>query len=39
MKFKQGMAKGNINSALNLWTNNMKNRVLPIKKDSLSKLI
>ena len=33
------MAKGNINSALNLLTNNMENRVLPLNKDKLSKLI
>ena len=38
-KFKQEMAKGNINSALKLLTNNMENRILPLNKDTLSKLI
>ena len=38
-KFKQYMAKGDINSALNLLTNNMKSGVLPLNKDTLSKLI
>ena len=38
-KFKQYMAKGNINSALNLLANNMENEVLPLNKDTLSKLI
>ena len=33
------MAKGNIISALNLLTNNMENGVLPLNKDTLSKLI
>ena len=33
------MAEGNINSALNLLTNNMENGVLPLNKDTLSKLI
>ena len=33
------MAKGNINSALNLLTNIMENGVLPLNKDILSKLI
>ena len=33
------MAKGNINSALSLLTNNMENEVLPLSKDTLSKLI
>ena len=32
------MVKGNINSALNLLVNNMENRVLPLNKDTLSKL-
>ena len=38
-KFKQYMAKGNIKSALNLLANNMENEVLPLNKDTLSKLI
>ena len=37
--FKQYMEKGNINSALNLLTNSMENGVLPLNKDTLSKLI
>ena len=32
------MVKGNINSALNLLVNNMENGVLPLNKDTLSKL-
>ena len=38
-KFKQYMAKGNINSALNLLTNNMENEMLSLDKDTFSKLI
>ena len=38
-KFKQYMAKGNINSALNLLIKNIENGVLPLNKDTLSKLI
>ena len=38
-KFKQYMAKGNINSTLNLLANIMENRVLSLNKDTLSKLI
>ena len=38
-KIKQYMAKGNINSALKLLRNNMENGILPINKDTLSKLI
>ena len=38
-KFKQYMMKGNINLALNLLPNNMENGVLPLGKDTLSKLI
>ena len=38
-KFKQYMAKGDINSALNLLTNNIENGLLPLNKDTLSKLI
>ena len=37
-KFKQYMAKGNINSALKLLANNIENEVLPLNKDTLSKL-
>ena len=37
--FKQYMAIGNILSALNLLTNNVENGVLPLNKDTLSKLI
>lgn len=37
-KFKQCIAKGNINLALNLLTNNMQNAVLSLNKDTLSKL-
>ena len=33
------MAKAIINLALNLLTNNIKNEVLPLNKDTLSKLI
>ena len=33
------MAKGNINSVLNLLTNNMQNGILPLNNDTLSKLI
>ena len=33
------MAEGNINSALKLLINNMENGILPLKKDTLSKLI
>ena len=33
------MTKGNINSALKLLTSNMENGILPLKKDTLSKLI
>ena len=33
------MAKGNTNSALKLLTNNMENGILPLNKDTLSKLI
>ena len=32
------MAKGNINSAFNLLIKNMKNGVLPLNKDTISKL-
>ena len=32
------MAKGNINSALKLLANNIENEVLPLNKDTLSKL-
>ena len=33
------MAKGNMNSTLNLLTKNIENRVLPLNKDTLSKFI
>ena len=38
-KFKQYMTKGNINSALNLLTNNMENGKLQLNNDTLSKFI
>ena len=38
-KSKQFMAKGNISSALKLLTNNMENGILPLNKDTLSKLL
>ena len=38
-KFKQYMAKGNISSTLNLLASNMENGILPLDKDTLSKLI
>ena len=33
------MAKGNVNSALKLLTNNMENGILPVNRYALSKLI
>ena len=38
-KFKQYMAKGNTNSALNLLTNSMENEILALDNDTFSKLI
>ena len=38
-KFKQYMAKGNINLALKLLANSMENGISPLNKDTLSKLI
>ena len=37
--FKQYMAKDNVNSALNLLTKNIENKVLPLNNDKLSNLI